>query len=169
MRSVSSIEPVGILNAWSTKVVPKTARMTVTTSDSTVSRVADFLKGGVMMLPVFSQPLEQKFRRALFGGFLASPPAPRTQALPCLHLNGEQFFMFGPAFFGHSVFGGRPVFRLKELLQSRLEINAKEPRGVLPEIRREHEPVHECLRGFEPSIPEECGDQGFQGVGQQRG
>ena len=38
------MEPVGILNAWTTKVRMKRARITATTTDSRYSRATDFLK-----------------------------------------------------------------------------------------------------------------------------
>src|SRR5687768_6841377 len=44
MRRFSSIEPVGILNAWTTNVRMNSARMTATTIDSKYSRIVDFLK-----------------------------------------------------------------------------------------------------------------------------
>src|SRR2546425_626156 len=44
MRRLGSIEPVGILNACTTKVRMKRARITATTTDSRYSRATDFLK-----------------------------------------------------------------------------------------------------------------------------
>src|SRR5262249_49769915 len=45
MRRLVSMDPVGILNAWTMKVRMKVARMKATTSDSRYSRATDFLKG----------------------------------------------------------------------------------------------------------------------------
>ena len=44
MRRLGSIEPVGILNACTTKVRMNRARITATTTDSRYSRATDFLK-----------------------------------------------------------------------------------------------------------------------------
>ena len=44
MSRLGSIEPVGILKAWTAKVRMKRARMTATTIDSRYSRPTDFLK-----------------------------------------------------------------------------------------------------------------------------
>src|SRR5262245_55888508 len=51
MSRLFSIEPVGILNAWTTNVRTKSARMTAITIDSKYSRTVDFLKLCVMMSP----------------------------------------------------------------------------------------------------------------------
>src|SRR5208282_2532960 len=74
ISSVFSIEPVGILNAWRTKVVPKMARMTVTTKDSKVSRVDDFLIGSSMRFGLPPQLGQNQTRRFLLGSFLAGAP-----------------------------------------------------------------------------------------------
>ena len=42
MRRLSSIEPLGILNAWTTKVRTNSARITAMTIDSKYSRTGDF-------------------------------------------------------------------------------------------------------------------------------
>ena len=42
MRRLSSIEPLGILNACTTKVRTKSARITAITIDSKYSRAVDF-------------------------------------------------------------------------------------------------------------------------------
>jgi hypothetical protein len=47
MRRLGSIEPVGILKAWTAKVRMKSAMITATTIDSRYSRKTDFLKGRV--------------------------------------------------------------------------------------------------------------------------
>ena len=54
MSRLFSIEPVGILNAWTTKVRMNSARMTAMTIDSKYSRSVDFLNGaadGAIGLP----------------------------------------------------------------------------------------------------------------------
>ena len=43
MRRLFSIDPVGILKAWTMKVRTKRARMTATQIDSKYSRAVDFL------------------------------------------------------------------------------------------------------------------------------
>ena len=43
MSRLFSIEPVGILNAWTTQVRTNSARMTAMTIDSKYSRATDFL------------------------------------------------------------------------------------------------------------------------------
>ena len=54
MRRLGSIEPVGILKAWTAKVRMKSARMTATTIDSRYSRATDFLKAGSRSAAGFS-------------------------------------------------------------------------------------------------------------------
>ncbi len=44
MSRFGSIEPVGILNAWTTNVRMNSASTTAMTSDSKYSRATDFLK-----------------------------------------------------------------------------------------------------------------------------
>ena len=47
MSRLFSIEPVGILNAWTTNVRMNSARMTAMTIDSKYSRTVDFLNSGI--------------------------------------------------------------------------------------------------------------------------
>jgi hypothetical protein len=50
MRRLFSIDPVGILKAWTTHVRTKSARMTAMTIDSKYSRRVDFLKVAAIFL-----------------------------------------------------------------------------------------------------------------------
>src|SRR4029077_16232048 len=50
MRRFSSIDPVGILNACTTNVRMKSARITAMTIDSKYSRTVDFLNSGIIYL-----------------------------------------------------------------------------------------------------------------------
>ena len=56
MSRFSSIEPVGILNAWTTNVRMNSARITATTIDSKYSRAVDFLNSSHsgLSVPIFS-------------------------------------------------------------------------------------------------------------------
>src|SRR6266498_3442469 len=55
MSRFCSIDPVGILNAWTTKVRMKSARITAMTIDSKYSRRVDFLKvvSGMLAQQIF--------------------------------------------------------------------------------------------------------------------
>src|SRR5688572_11459832 len=48
MSRFGSMEPVGILKAWTTNVLMKSARTTAMTSDSKYSRGTDFLNGSII-------------------------------------------------------------------------------------------------------------------------
>src|SRR5213082_1920108 len=50
MSRFSSIDPVGILNAWTTNVRMNSARMTAMTIDSKYSRTVDFLNSAITPL-----------------------------------------------------------------------------------------------------------------------
>src|SRR5215470_3726028 len=56
MSRLFSIEPVGILKAWTTKVRTNNARMTAMTIDSKYSRTVDFLNFSAMMCAAASLP-----------------------------------------------------------------------------------------------------------------
>src|SRR5688572_2815550 len=85
-RRLSSMEGVGILNAWTIKVVPNSARITVIASDSKYSRAVDFLN----VSPAMSlQILESLFRRSLFGSAFCQTDTSTNDIAANLHLNGE--------------------------------------------------------------------------------
>src|SRR2546423_15358333 len=68
MRRFSSIDPVGILKAWTTNVRMKSARTTAMTIDSKYSRRIDFLKLSAMLalgLGAHLQNREERFLRDL--------------------------------------------------------------------------------------------------------
>ena len=80
------MEGVGILNAWTMKVVPNRARITVIASDSKYSRAVDFLNVSPVMLA--SNPRRPVCRR-LFGRALGQSDALSNDIAVELHLNGE--------------------------------------------------------------------------------
>src|SRR5437764_4508720 len=75
MRRFSSIEPVGILNACTTNVRMKSARMTAITIDSKYSRIVDFLNVG----------------SAIFCRVGADLGGPRAEQAPPLLFRGSHF------------------------------------------------------------------------------
>src|SRR5437660_2271588 len=81
MRRFSSIEPVGILNAWTMNVRMNSARMTAITIDSKYSRIVDFLKVASAMshqpsAVVFRVHLQHRQERFLRDLDLADPLHP---------------------------------------------------------------------------------------------
>ena len=79
---LGSIEPVGILKAWTANVRMKSARMTATTIDSRYSRPTDFLKAGSGAAAGFSliRPILADPGAAAAGGAVADGPAGRPAA-----------------------------------------------------------------------------------------
>ena len=79
MSRFGSIDPVGILKAWTTNVRMNSARMTAMTSDSKYSRATDFLKGPAplrgtrLMAPSPSPSLEHREKCFLRDLHLADP------------------------------------------------------------------------------------------------
>src|SRR5580704_17888482 len=125
IKSVFSIDPVGILNAWSTNVVPNMARMTVTTRDSKVSRVDDFLTGSSMRFDLLSQLFQYQSRRFLLGSFFIAAPASGYKIVACLGLHGKGFLVLRAGLLHHPVFRRRRSPRLQELLQSGFVIDGE--------------------------------------------
>src|SRR5271157_77300 len=119
IRSVFSIEPVGILNAWRAKVVPKMARMTVTTKDSKVSRVDDFLTISSMCFGLPPQLFQNQPGRFLFRNFLAAAAPTGDKIVACQGLHRKGFLMLRAGFLNHSIFGRRGSLRLQMHLKGR--------------------------------------------------
>ncbi len=67
MSRLFSIEPVGILNAWTTHVRTKIARMTAVTIASKYSRTVDFRNVCAMRAPPYSCPTLSTARNASCG------------------------------------------------------------------------------------------------------
>src|SRR5579872_3149263 len=70
MSRLFSMEPVGILNAWTTNVRMNRARMTAMTIDSKYSRTADFLNGLGMPCSTSRAETAKGWRGLLFGSHL---------------------------------------------------------------------------------------------------
>src|SRR5215467_8868225 len=129
-RRLSSIDGVGILNAWTINVVPKSARMTVITSDSKYSRAVDFLKAAST---IFCQrlrwffvagpdPLQRVPRGRLLCCFLRQA-GPMSHGFAINHnLNSKQLLVIRSLFTCHSVFGTPEMTRLQLLLKLGLKV-----------------------------------------------
>src|SRR5690348_1753548 len=111
------MDPVGILNACTTNVVPKIARITVTTSDSKVSRRPDFLYGSTMRCGLLSDQLEQVPGRLLLRRLLARSAAQSLPIFACHRLHSKGLLMLGPLFVHHAIRGDAEVLRLQVFLQ----------------------------------------------------
>src|SRR5579859_479708 len=123
MRRVFSIDPVGILNAWSTNVVPKIARITVTTNDSKVSRVDDFLYSSANDIQFLPQPIEERLCSLLLGGLFTSAPAARGQVFARGHFHREHLLVLRPHFIHDPIIGRGQSLRLHVFLQRGLVID----------------------------------------------
>src|SRR6516225_6503386 len=101
------MEGVGILNAWTMNVVPKSARITVITSDSKYSRAVDFLKTASAILDCFLLPradtLESLLRGGLFGRFLSQTYTAGGRLAINNNVNSKQFLMIRSSLTGHNI------------------------------------------------------------------
>src|SRR5262249_49665754 len=104
---LSSIEGVGILKAWTMKVVPKRARMTVMTSDSKYSRAVDFLNVISVICAVFLfvsfQSLKRVPRRCLFRRLLSQTDSMSNRLTADIDFHRKQFLMIRPRFTGNPI------------------------------------------------------------------
>ena len=91
MRRFVSMDPVGILKAWTENVRMKRARMTATAIDSRYSRAVDFLKG-------VSAASEPSFMATILPCVLQSTRSTARKASWGMSTRPTRFMRFFPSF-----------------------------------------------------------------------
>src|SRR5690242_14810335 len=169
MSSVSSIEPVGILNAWTTKVVPKIASTTVTISDSKVSRKDDFWKVSAICLHFICEHRQGALGGLLLGSLLAGAAAPGHHAGFGFHFYGKGLLVLKSLLLNDAVAGRPLALGLEAFLQRALVIARKQIVNTGYEVRREDHPLNHSPGFFKTPIAIDGSQQRFKRIHEDAG
>src|SRR5574337_183789 len=186
--SVCSMDCEGILKAWTTTLVPNSARITVTSRDSAYSRSevrsfspfrptavsasAMWAASAIFLFHSFllSQELpECKPRRSLLGFFLAGARSRRHRPPSGAHFHQESLAMVGAALVHHPIFRRRQAASLEEFLQPRLIIGLPQVLRLLPKGISQQGPRHKASRRLQPGVQVDRRDDRFIRIRQHRG
>src|SRR5258706_11659532 len=183
----------GILKACIRKVVPKRARITVTRSDSSTSRMLRRMVRrtstvgasgaassatpsrtalGVVSIVIRSrcafslQMLQSGLRSSLLGVLLGGSFRLRHRPPPHSHLDLENLAVLRSAFFDYNVMRLRFLVGLQVLLQCRLIVG--KGKGLNPFLQpvSQNKLVDEASRRIDPSVQEQSGNQRLQSIHQ---
>src|SRR5216684_710430 len=149
ISSVPSIDADGILKACTMKLVPNSARITVTSSDSRYSEIV-----------VWSARCSCFFFRAALA---------RRHALPLNpNFDLENLLVVGAALSHYAIFSRRLPPSLQEFLQGGLAIRLRDALTALLESLLEQNPSQHLARRTQSAIEVNRGYYRFERIGQQR-